>query len=149
MAIVRDPGIRTSRSPHSRRTQRLRAWRSARPLRRRAAATHRRQSHLLKEIFMRVTAEELVEKAKQHIEYTKDKKNRIATLTFNRPKQFNATTVGMRLLYGDLIHRANIDDDVKVLVVRGAGDHLGTGGDLNEQNGAYADSDGEGPSLLH
>ena len=69
---------------------------------------------------MRITAEELVEKAKQHIEYTKDKKNRIATLTFNRPKQFNATTVGMRLLYGDLIHRANIDDEVKVLVVRGA-----------------------------
>jgi enoyl-CoA hydratase len=97
---------------------------------------------------MRVTAEELVEKAKQHIEYTKDKKNRIATLTFNRPKQFNATTVGMRLLYGDLIHRANIDDEVKVLIVRGAGDHLGTGGDLDEQNQAYAEGVTD-HSLLH
>jgi enoyl-CoA hydratase/carnithine racemase len=98
---------------------------------------------------MPVTAEELVKKAKEHIEYKKDKKNKIATLTFNRPTAFNATTVGMRLLYGDLIHRANIDDDVKVLVVRGAGDHLGTGGDLDEQNGAYAEGDTDGPSLLH
>jgi enoyl-CoA hydratase len=96
---------------------------------------------------MPIRAEDLVKEAKKHIEYKKDKKTKIATLTFNRPAQFNATSVGMRLLYGDLIHRANIDDDVKVLVVRGAGDHLGTGGDLDEQNEAYAE--GGDVSLLH
>jgi enoyl-CoA hydratase len=96
---------------------------------------------------MPIRAEDLVKEAKQYIDYKKDKKTKIATLTFNRPKAFNATTVGMRLLYGDLIHRANIDDDVKVLVIRGTGDHLGTGGDLDEQNQAYAE--GVDVSLLH
>ena len=86
-------------------------------------------------------------KAKEFIEYKKDKKTKIAYLTLNRPDQYNATTVGMRLLYGDLIHRANIDDDVKVLVIRGAGDHFGTGGDLDEQNDAY--TEGADVSLLH
>jgi len=96
---------------------------------------------------MPIRAEDLVKKAREFIEYKKDKKTKIAYLTLNRPDQFNATTVGMRLLYGDLIHKANIDDDVKVLVVRGAGDHFGTGGDLDEQNQAYAE--GANVSLLH
>jgi enoyl-CoA hydratase/carnithine racemase len=96
---------------------------------------------------MPIKAEDLVKQAKQFMEYKKDKKTRIAYLTINRPDHFNATTVGMRLLYGDLIHRANIDDEVKVLVVRGTGDHFGTGGDLDEQNEAY--TEGGNPSLLH
>lgn len=96
---------------------------------------------------MPITAEALVRQARQFIEYRKDRKTRIAYLTLNRPDHYNATTVGMRLLYGDLIHRANIDDDVKVLVVRGAGDHFGTGGDLDEQNQAY--TEGADVSLLH
>jgi enoyl-CoA hydratase len=77
---------------------------------------------------MAIKAEDLVKKAKEYIEYKKDKKTKIAYLTINRPDHYNATPVGMRLLYGDLIHRANIDDNVKVLVVRGARDHFGTGG---------------------
>ena len=96
---------------------------------------------------MSIKAEDLVRQAKQFIEYKKDKKTKIAYLTLNRPDHLNATTVGMRLLFGDLLHRANIDDEVKVLVVRGAGDHFGTGGDLDEQNDAY--TEGAGVSLLH
>lgn len=96
---------------------------------------------------MPIRAEDLVKKAREFIQYKKDKKTKIAYLTLNRPDQFNATTVGMRLLYGDLIHKANIDDDVKVLVVRGAGEHFGTGGDLDEQNQAYAEA--ANVSLLH
>src|SRR5580698_3685096 len=96
---------------------------------------------------MAIRAEDLVKKAKEYIEYKKDKKNKIAYLTINRPDHYNATTVGMRLLFGDLVHRANIDDNVKVLVVRGAGDHFGTGGDLDEQSDAY--EEGGDPSLLH
>ena len=38
----------------------------------------------------------------------------------------------MRLRYADLLHQANIDDDVKVLVIRGVGDDFGTGADLAE-----------------
>ena len=44
-----------------------------------------------------------------------------------------APTIAARLYYADLVHRANIDDDVKVLVIRGAGKHLGGGADLPEQ----------------
>jgi enoyl-CoA hydratase len=96
---------------------------------------------------MAIKAEDLVRKAKEFIEYKKDKNTKIAYLTLNRPDHYNATTIGMRLLYGDLIHRANIDDNVKVLVIRGAGDHFGTGGDLDEQNDAY--TEGADASLLH
>jgi enoyl-CoA hydratase/carnithine racemase len=96
---------------------------------------------------MPITAEELVKQAEQFIEYKKDPKTKIAYLTLNRPDRLNAPTVGMRLLFGDILHRANIDDEVKVLVVRGAGDHFGGGADLGEQNQAY--SEGTNASLLH
>ena len=96
---------------------------------------------------MPITSQELIKQARQFIDYKKDKKTRIATLTLNRPDHFNAATVGMRLLFGDLIHRANIDDEVKVLVIRGTGDHFGTGGDIDEQKQTYAE--GSNASLLH
>ena len=66
------------------------------------------------------------------IRYEKDPSTRIATITIDRPEQLNSTTIGARRRYGDLIFKASIDDDVKVLVVRGIGDHLGTGADLDE-----------------
>jgi len=65
--------------------------------------------------------------------YEKDPKTKIATITLNRPDHLNAPTIAARLRYSDLIHRANIDDDVKVLVIRGVGNNLGGGADLPEQ----------------
>ena len=41
-------------------------------------------------------------------------------------------TIGARLRYAQLLHAANIDDDVKVLVIRGSGDNFGSGADLPE-----------------
>ncbi len=64
--------------------------------------------------------------------YDKDPSTRIATITLNRPDALNIPTIGARKRYADLIFRASIDDDVKVLVVRGIGDHLGSGADLDE-----------------
>ena len=64
--------------------------------------------------------------------YEKDPETRIATITLNRPDQLNIPTIAARRRYADLIFKASIDDDVKVLVVRGVGDHLGTGADLDE-----------------
>ncbi|WP_317929853.1 enoyl-CoA hydratase/isomerase family protein [Halioxenophilus sp. WMMB6] len=92
--------------------------------------------------------QELKEEAKQWIRYEKDKATRIATITFTRPEAHNAATTGMRQLYAELVHKANIDDDVKVLVIRGEGDNFGTGGDLPEQADFYK-GDGEDISLLH
>ena len=74
--------------------------------------------------------------------YEKDPATKIATLTLNRPDHLNAPTIGMRLRYADLLHQANIDDDVKVLVIRGAGDDFGTGQDLPEFMEAVRSEDG-------
>jgi len=91
---------------------------------------------------------ELKEEAAQWIRYEKDQATRIATITFTRPAAHNAATTGMRQLYADLVFKANVDDDVKVLVIRGEGDNFGTGGDLPEQADFYT-GEGEDISLLH
>jgi enoyl-CoA hydratase/carnithine racemase len=72
--------------------------------------------------------------------YGKDPQTRIATITLNRPEQLNAPTIGTRLRYARLLHQANVDDDVKVLVVRGAGHDFGSGADLPELAALMADS---------
>src|ERR1700710_3067807 len=90
--------------------------------------------------------EELKKEAAQYIRFEKDKKNRIATITFDRPDAQNATTLGMRQLYADIIHKCNVDDDVKVVVIRGEGEDFGSGGDLPEQRGGLGDP---GVPLLH
>jgi enoyl-CoA hydratase/carnithine racemase len=72
--------------------------------------------------------------------YAKDRQTRIATITLNRPDQLNAPTIGTRLRYARLLHEANVDDDVKVLVIRGAGDNFGSGADLPELAALMAES---------
>ncbi|MFM6932689.1 MAG: enoyl-CoA hydratase/isomerase family protein [Novosphingobium sp.] len=75
--------------------------------------------------------------AESHVLYVKDKATKIATITFSRLDKHNTATIGMRARFGELVHKANIDDDVKVLVIRGEGDHLGSGGDLDEHGDLY------------
>ena len=72
--------------------------------------------------------------------YEKDRQSKIATITFARPDRLNAVTIGARLRYAELLHQANVDDDVKVLVVRGQGDDFGTGADLPELNALMEES---------
>jgi enoyl-CoA hydratase/carnithine racemase len=74
------------------------------------------------------------------VRYQKDRESRVATITFNRPEYLNAVTIRSRLRYARLLHQANIDDDVKVLVIRGAGDNFGSGADLPELNGLQEES---------
>ncbi|GAA0303995.1 enoyl-CoA hydratase/isomerase family protein [Sphingomonas oligophenolica] len=83
------------------------------------------------------TAAEHKQDARQFVRYEKDKATKIATITFDRPEKANTTTIGMRLLFGELVHKANIDDDVKVLVIRGEGEDFGSGGDINEHGDIY------------
>ena len=64
--------------------------------------------------------------------YDKDPATKIATITFNRPEYLNAPTSEARLRYADLLRAATVDDDVKVVVIRGVGDNLGSGADLPE-----------------
>jgi len=72
--------------------------------------------------------------------YEKDPATRIATITFNRPEQLNAPTIAMRLRYARLLDQANVDDEVKVLVIRGAGRDFGSGADLPELAALMAES---------
>jgi enoyl-CoA hydratase/carnithine racemase len=71
--------------------------------------------------------------------YEKDKNTKIATITLNRPDALNAPTIAARHRFADLVHRANVDDDVKVLIVRGIGAHFGSGADLPEQADMFSD----------
>ncbi len=87
-------------------------------------------------------AENGIDPEEDYILYEKDPSTKIATLTLNRPEQLNAPTIGMRLRYAELLHRANIDDDVKVLVIRGTGEDFGTGQDLPEFMEAVNSDDG-------
>src|SRR5690606_22349664 len=64
--------------------------------------------------------------------YDKDPRTKIATITFNRPEFLNAPTSAARLRYADLLRAATVDNDVKVVVVRGVGDNRGSGADLPE-----------------
>lgn len=96
-----------------------------------------------------INIDDLKEEAKQFIRYEKDTDNKIAYLTFNRPERINATTVGMRQLYADLVFKANVDDDVKVLVIRGEGKDFGGGGDLGEQAEMFSEDAPDDISLLH
>ncbi|OOK70757.1 enoyl-CoA hydratase/isomerase family protein [Mycobacterium kansasii] len=80
------------------------------------------------------------------VRYEKDPTTRIATITFDRPGHLNAPTIAARLHYADLLHRASIDDDVKVLVIRGAGEDLGSGADLEEFMDVMNSAD-QGPRL--
>ena len=80
---------------------------------------------------MAVDSQKMIEDAKQYIQYEKDPKTKIATLTLNRPERMNAPGSGMRRLYAQLIEKANIDNDVKVLVIRAAGNDFGTGADIS------------------
>jgi enoyl-CoA hydratase/carnithine racemase len=71
-------------------------------------------------------------KPEELILYEKDPKTKIATITFNRPEFLNAPTSAARLRYADLLRAATVDNDVKVVVIRGVGDNLGSGADLPE-----------------
>src|ERR1700746_3765180 len=64
--------------------------------------------------------------------YEKDPKTKIATVTFNRPEFLNAPTSAARLRYADLLRAATVDNEVKVVVIRGVGDDFGSGADLPE-----------------
>jgi enoyl-CoA hydratase/carnithine racemase len=81
--------------------------------------------------------------AEEIILYEKNPKTKIATITFNRPEYLNAPTIAARLRYSDLLYQAGVDDQVKVLVIRGAGEDLGSGADLPEFMEVQNDEDQE------
>ncbi len=67
-----------------------------------------------------------------HFRWAVDATSRVATITLDRPERKNPLTFDsyaeLRDLFRDLVHAA----DVKVVVVRGAGDDFCSGGDVHE-----------------
>jgi enoyl-CoA hydratase/carnithine racemase len=64
----------------------------------------------------------------EHIEVSKD--GYVATLRLNRPDALNAMTLDMGREIESAVDRLNSDDDIRVVVVTGAGKAFSSGGDL-------------------
>lgn len=59
-----------------------------------------------------------------------DQTGAIATLTFNRPESRNALSTDMRTLLIQSLHALEMDDSVRCIVLKGAGEHFMAGGDV-------------------
>lgn len=59
----------------------------------------------------------------------------IAVLTMNRPEVHNAISMSMRKMLGEALESLNEDDDVRVLILTGAGKSFCAGVDLKERKG--------------
>ena len=70
----------------------------------------------------------------------------IATVTLNRPERLNAWTRRLGAELGDAMATADADDDVRAVVVTGAGRAFCAGADLS--GGGFGTSDGAPPGTL-
>jgi len=69
-----------------------------------------------------------------------DREKRIATITFNNPKQRNSYDATMREAVGRCLDRVADDDDLTVVLLRGAEGVFSTGADMNNAYGWYGES---------
>jgi enoyl-CoA hydratase len=69
--------------------------------------------------------------------FNKDLRRKIATITLNRPAKLNALTHAVEKHIRELIIECESDDDVKLIVFRGAGRAFCSGADLNEAYNFY------------
>lgn len=80
----------------------------------------------------------------EFILYEKDPESHIARVTINRPHKLNALTQMTYKEIGIAMEDAEDDDDIKVIILRGAGRSFSTGQDLSEVGFIYGfDSQGK------
>ena len=72
-----------------------------------------------------------------------DRERRIATITLNNPTQRNSYDAAMREAVGRCLDQVADDDDLTVVLLRGAGGVFSTGADMNNAYGWYG---GQGKS---
>lgn len=70
-----------------------------------------------------------------------DPERRIATITFNNPKQRNSYDASMRDAIARYLDRVAEDDDLTVVLLRGADGVFSTGADMNNAYGWYGGQD--------
>jgi len=64
--------------------------------------------------------------------YTEHPEPGICVLVLNQPRKKNAISSAMMLRLTDLLRDADTDPNVRVVVLRGAGEHFSSGGDLSQ-----------------
>ena len=69
----------------------------------------------------------------------------VATLIMNRPEARNALSMEMRELLDEALHQLEFDENIRCIVLSGAGDHFMAGGDVRQMH-EYL-SDHEGPEI--
>ena len=60
-----------------------------------------------------------------------EKKDNIASIILNRPRVMNAMSKEMILGLRDAVLEIGLDEDIRVLIIKGAGNHFCSGADLN------------------
>jgi enoyl-CoA hydratase/carnithine racemase len=73
--------------------------------------------------------------APQQVLYETDPARHLAWITLNRPAKHNAMSVPMRARLAALIHEAERDPDVRVVILRGNGKSFCSGNEINEDWG--------------
>ena len=71
-----------------------------------------------------------------------EKKNRVATITLNRPERLNAVGDGMHEELEDVFGRMNSDDEVNAIILTGAGRAFCAGGDIRGMGSQPESGDG-------
>ena len=71
-----------------------------------------------------------------------EKKNRVATITLNRPERLNAVGDGMHEELEDVFGRMNSDDEVNAIILTGAGRAFCAGGDIRGMGSQPEPTDG-------
>ncbi len=72
-----------------------------------------------------------------------DVKNEVATITLNRPERLNAWTTEMAAELSDALSHCNQRDEVRAVVITGAGRAYCAGADLGKGGDSFASSDEE------
>jgi enoyl-CoA hydratase/carnithine racemase len=70
--------------------------------------------------------------AAKHFRYAVSADDKVATITLDRPQRRNALTFAVYAELRDLFRALALAEDVKVVVVAGAGGHFCSGGDVHE-----------------
>jgi enoyl-CoA hydratase/carnithine racemase len=78
----------------------------------------------------------------QHFQWSVE--DRVATITINRPERKNPLTFDSYAELRDTFHKLQYADDVKAVVITGAGGNFCSGGDVHEIIGPLVEMDVDG-----
>ena len=76
----------------------------------------------------------------------KDAETHVARITIDNPERKNAWDPEMRRQMGTFLDEVATDDDIKVVILRGAGGVFSTGADMNNAYNWYGPGDTQAPA---